>query len=65
MPRSGCSVLHVVNPTYKKKKKIHPPIKGLLLPIGIETTTFQNSVSKVSGYQMHTIDTLQYLHTIF
>ena len=63
MPRSGCSVLHVVNPTYKKKKEIHPPIKGL--PIGIETTTFQNSVSKVSGYQMHTIDTLQYLHTIF
>ena len=32
---------------------IHPPIKGLLSPSGIEPTPFQNSVSKVAGLQVH------------
>ena len=32
---------------------IHPPIEGLLLPTGIEPTSFRNSASKVAGLQMH------------
>ena len=32
---------------------IHPPIEGLLPPIGIEPTLFRNSASKVAGLQVH------------
>ena len=32
---------------------IHPPVKGLLSPIGTEPTAFGNSSSKVAGLQVH------------
>ena len=32
---------------------IHPPIEGLLPPICIEPTLFQNSAFKVAGLQAH------------
>ena len=34
---------------------IHPPIEGLLPPIGIEPTPFQNSASDVDELQVHTV----------
>lgn len=33
--------------------KIHPPIKGLLLPLGIEPSPFRNAASKITELQMH------------
>ena len=34
-------------------QKIFPRIGGLLIPTGVKPTSFQNSVSKVAGLQVH------------
>ena len=43
---------------------MHPPLKGLLPPTGIETTPFRNLVSKLAGLQVHST-TPGYTHCHF